>query len=1135
MKKTSLFCILLFCLSGLFAQQSISRIEGSPYPKAENVPDKLYLTSENFSYSQKITLQSLQGILARTKPEILRDVHGHAAILENHLTIDRTYYNNFYGLLGHYADRLDGYILCEARTSSVNAAFSLCALLNAIVVPKDIEQQVINAGYTKKLDVCDKDEAWVLSNYGEQLSRTIASYQAVNDDRALFVGDYSAFAGALQFWDDSASGTLAKSVYNRMNPCSVFFGWGAGEYDTVEQLSQHSSMILPSDWSPNLSTLSNIPVKLPRQNQQQTEYKVVENVHTVCFVISDGDNIQWLSGSLNNTNNWSNPDKARLSLGWTVSPSFAELAPALYQKYLENALTTDGARNYLIAGPSGAGYYFPSIYPELAEQNQFMNKMLKKADLNIVNIIDKDGNHNPDEYLKQSNVDALFYYSYGSQYQGIKGAIKWYKDKPSIGGRFTLWGNSNDNSAETRNRVCQSLADKLNAQSTNIQSAAGYSLIPVHIWTMNPSDVLNCIDKLNENVRVVSPDEFVWLIRKNVGKLNVGNGNGLRAEYSLASNPALPILTTIEPTVDFDDEYLTEGTSAVGDNEFIVRWTGKLQPVYSEVYTFHTAAAGGAMLKINGQILCNSLDGINLNSSDEITLVAGQKYDLEVVYKKSGEKGYCLLEWESLSQVRQRIPRHQLYSQPMPTTGLVTAYDGSDYKGYSKALKLGVYSSAALNSAGFAEQNLKSVKIATGFCVTLYSEDDCKGDSLMLKEDISNLGEWADKTVSIRVASAGEKLPDGIYFIAPTTGDNIVGIEGTYQNKTNGQKARLSRNSGSINQQFRFSRQSDGTYRIAALSSNKSLEIADFSKENNIVVQQWKTSDAENQKFIIIPASQEGTYNIYSSFSEKIIATQKTGASTFLCQKDAESTSDAVWKLEPVPPLIDGKGNGLTASYYNGQDFNTLVVERIDTVINFNWGNSYPVRNVNADNFSVCWQGKIEPRATGEYTFFVNSDNGRRLWINDQLIIDKWIDDYDIEYSGNISLQANELYNIKLEYFESNGGAYCRLEWDSPRQVREFVPRSQLYSLDYNYDSSVKNVEITDNIVVYPNPATTHINIKMSQDGQLIIYNAVGKRIFSKKVSSGITSLNVQDYPAGIYFIDVITSEGKSSVRFFKK
>jgi len=1129
MKK---YILLIFLSMWMFVPaQQISRVADSPYPAAAQQPDRLYLTSESFGYSQKIVLQSLQGMLARTKPEILRDAHGHAAVLEDYVTIDRTYYNNFSGLLARYADRFSGYILCDARTASVNVALSLCAVLNAIAVPADIEQTAINAGYTQVLDVRGKDEAWALTNYGAHFSKKIASYQAVNDDRALFLGDYSVFAGALQFWDASATGSLANAVYDRMNPSAVYFGWGAGEYNTVEQLSMHSAMIHPSDWSPNLSVLSNIPVKLPRQKVEPEEFRVVPNVHTVCFVISDGDNIQWMSGSLNNTNNWSNPDKARLKLGWTVSPAFAELAPALYKKYIENALTTENARNYLVAGPSGAGYYFPGIYPQLADQNKFMNQMMKKADLNIVNIIDKDGIHNPDEYLKQSNVDALFYYSYGGQYTKIAGEIKWYKDKPSIGGRFTLWGNSSDGSAATRNRVCQSLANTLNSQSTNIHSASGYSLIPVHIWTMNPSDVLNCISKLNPNVRVVSPEEFVWLIRKNVRQLNIGNGNGLRAEYRLAANPEVPVLTTNEPTIDFDDEFSTEATEAVGEQNFTALWTGKVQAIYSQVYTFHSTAKGGVQLKINGRTLCDSLTNATVTSSDTITLEAGKQYDIEFRYQKSGAKGLALLEWESSSQVRQRIPRYQLFSRPMPNAGPVTAYDDIDYGGYSGGLKLGDYDADALERTGFTPASIKALRVAEGYKVVLFSGDGFTGDSLVVTANQANLAAWADRTVSLKVLSNGATVAKGSYFIKPVESSSIMGIDGGIKSTEDGKKVKLFRNTGAINQQFRFVEVRDRIYRIESVSSRKSLEIDNFSKAAGAEVQQWKTStDAANQQFILVPVNDEGVFKILSCHSGKILEATSLSSLAQIIQSDDVNQLNARWQLEPVPPLADGKGNGLTAEYYNGTAFNTLQRSQIDTTINFSWGTAKPHRSVNADNFSIRWQGKIEPRASGEYTFYVNSDNGRRLWVNNQLVIDKWLDDYDIEYEGNITLQANELYDIKLEYFESNGGAYCRLEWLNLKQPREIVPRSQLYSIDY---SGVDELNADDFFLLYPNPASGQLRVSVNEvynGGMLKISDLSGRTILTQQLGMSDNKVDIAGIPSGVYFV-LFTGGNKSGVK----
>ena len=166
-----------------------------------------------------------------------------------------------------------------------------------------------------------------------------------------------------------------------------------------------------------------------------------------------------------------------------------------------------------------------------------------------------------------------------------------------------------------------------------------------------------------------------------------------------------------------------------------------------------------------------------------------------------------------------------------------------------------------------------------------------------------------------------------------------------------------------------------------------------------------------------------------------------------------------------------GTGNGLAGNYFNGMNFETPVFSRRDDVIQFDWNTGSPDASVNVDQFSARWTGQIQPKYTDTYTFYINSDNGRRLWINGQLIIDKWISDYGIEYSGTITLKAGQKYDIKLEYFENDGGANCKLEWSSPLQIREVVPKNQLYA------NQLPTVAITapTNNAVYTSPASVTI------------------------------------------------------------
>lgn len=134
-----------------------------------------------------------------------------------------------------------------------------------------------------------------------------------------------------------------------------------------------------------------------------------------------------------------------------------------------------------------------------------------------------------------------------------------------------------------------------------------------------------------------------------------------------------------------------------------------------------------------------------------------------------------------------------------------------------------------------------------------------------------------------------------------------------------------------------------------------------------------------------------------------------------------------------APPT--GTGDGLAVSYFI-DGFRHLagnpVLTRVDASADFDWGNGSPGAGVPTDGFSARWVGTKTPTATGNYTFHTISDDGIRLWVNDQLVIDNWTDHPPTDNYGTISLTAGTAASIRLEYFESGGGAVARLRWSGP-------------------------------------------------------------------------------------------------------
>jgi hypothetical protein len=142
--------------------------------------------------------------------------------------------------------------------------------------------------------------------------------------------------------------------------------------------------------------------------------------------------------------------------------------------------------------------------------------------------------------------------------------------------------------------------------------------------------------------------------------------------------------------------------------------------------------------------------------------------------------------------------------------------------------------------------------------------------------------------------------------------------------------------------------------------------------------------------------------------------------------------------------------NGLTGRYFNdptsGTRFTTLVLTRVDPTVNFTWGTGGPGGGVTVNNFSVRWTGTVQAPVSGTYRFSTVSDDGIRLWVNGQQVINNWTDhSATTNTSGAISLTAGVRYSITLEYYERGGDAIARLQWSYPGQATQIIPQSRLF------------------------------------------------------------------------------------------
>lgn len=128
-----------------------------------------------------------------------------------------------------------------------------------------------------------------------------------------------------------------------------------------------------------------------------------------------------------------------------------------------------------------------------------------------------------------------------------------------------------------------------------------------------------------------------------------------------------------------------------------------------------------------------------------------------------------------------------------------------------------------------------------------------------------------------------------------------------------------------------------------------------------------------------------------------------------------------------------GGGNGLTAQFYNNMTLSgTSALTRTDPNVHFNWNGGSPGTGVNATQWSAKWTGTLTPPATGTYTFSLTSDDGSRLFVNGQKIIDNWRDQASTTETGTVSLTANQPAQIEVDYYQDGGASLVSLGWQIP-------------------------------------------------------------------------------------------------------
>jgi alpha-D-xyloside xylohydrolase len=145
------------------------------------------------------------------------------------------------------------------------------------------------------------------------------------------------------------------------------------------------------------------------------------------------------------------------------------------------------------------------------------------------------------------------------------------------------------------------------------------------------------------------------------------------------------------------------------------------------------------------------------------------------------------------------------------------------------------------------------------------------------------------------------------------------------------------------------------------------------------------------------------------------------------------SFGGAEGEVVPSAQLLDANGQpgGLTAHYFRGENFDESVRTNVDAEVAFDWTAKAPP-GLNHDHYSVRWTGYVLTKESGDYTFLATADDGVRLWIDDQEVINDWNVRPAQTFTAKVHLEANSRHRIRMEYFQAGGEATVRLAWQVP-------------------------------------------------------------------------------------------------------
>ncbi len=460
------------------------------------------------------TASTLEGLINRTQPRIYirlspdEDNEGWLSTLN----VTTNPNNDVFDLISKYKGEIAGLVIYDPNLEdTANVAVSVASVVDGIVVSPTTAETLSATPYNLPVlmdlrgQFANRLEAyqWLKDNYWNDLSRR--ALFSVSPSIGLHMIDYvMALKGYLHFLEPNDAGekALYDSLLADLPVNAPVMGWwhepeGGGELQHVRYLAESGHPALGFDYFANASVFSGAPRTIDARPAPPKP--ALENKIYVTLIMSDGDNLQADEHAIRNQ--WEDPMRGSVPIGWTLSPALVDLAPNILNWFWENATDNDN----LVAGPSGLAYTYPNHWPSddaITVFAQYTSCYLSQAGMNAITIWDDSGER------FTGNVGSI----YAQNIPNLLGVVH-HTGPVAIEDGLVQAGLSPFYAASETE-----LVDAISASAADWDSSAPkFIAAQGRLWDLSPTHLYNVMTTLqaqNSNYVFVRPDHFFELVRE---------------------------------------------------------------------------------------------------------------------------------------------------------------------------------------------------------------------------------------------------------------------------------------------------------------------------------------------------------------------------------------------------------------------------------------------------------------------------------------------------------------------------------------------------------------------------------------------------------------------------------------------